>query len=81
MRETLWDQVHPILKGILGVIVAITIIPAIIIQIKSPRGFIGTFFETPRTDSLIKLELFEKEVCENGVFDEMERAANIIKMK
>lgn len=77
----IWGQLHPILKGILGVIAAITIIPAIIIQVKSPRGFIGTFFETPKTDSLIKLESFEKEVCgDNGVFDEMERATNIIKM-
>lgn len=77
----IWDQLHPILKGILGVIAAITIIPAIIIQVKSPRGFIGTFFEAPKANSLIKLELFEKEVCsDNGVFDEMERATNIIKM-
>lgn len=77
----IWDQLRPILKGILGVIAAITIIPAIIIQVKSSRGFIGTVFETPKTNSLIKLELFEKEACgDNGVFDEMERATNIIKM-
>lgn len=73
-----WDQLHPVLKGLPGVIAAITIIPAIVIEIISPRGFIGTFFKTQQPDSLVKLESFEKEVCgNNGVFDEIENAIKL----
>ncbi|MBL7479973.1 hypothetical protein [Legionella bononiensis] len=80
-HQGLWDQLHPILKGILGVIALITIIPAAIVQLQSPRGFVGTFFKTPKPDSLAKLESFEKDLSGmHNIFDDMAKPTQILNM-
>ncbi len=56
-----WGQLDPILKGILGFLAGITVIPGVIVQVKSQLGFWGTFF-SQKTNSLMKLEAFEKEI-------------------
>jgi hypothetical protein len=45
-----WDKLNPIIKGILGVLAALTILPAIIVQTTTKQGFAGTFFTTPETE-------------------------------
>lgn len=42
----LWSKLHPFIKDILGVIAALTVIPALIIEGNSPHGFRKTFFST-----------------------------------
>jgi hypothetical protein len=43
-ESSLWEKLHPIIKGILGVFAALFIIPAVIVQVTAPRGYWGTFF-------------------------------------
>lgn len=45
LHRSAWKQVHPILREILGVLAACTIIPALVVSAKSKHGFTGTFFE------------------------------------
>jgi hypothetical protein len=50
-HRELWYQIHPILRGILGVLAALTIFPALIVGVISQHGYAGTFFTTPETTS------------------------------
>lgn len=61
-HRSLLEQLHPVLKAILGVLAAITIIPAIVVEATSKHGYIGTFFNQYPTDSIDKLNTFEAEV-------------------
>jgi hypothetical protein len=57
-----WSEVPAILKKFLGVLAALTIIPALIVQSKSTHGYYQTFFgENLKTRSLKFLE----ENCSN----------------
>jgi endonuclease/exonuclease/phosphatase family metal-dependent hydrolase len=42
----IWSKMSPIFKGFLGLLAAISILPAILTEIYSPHGFISTFFST-----------------------------------
>lgn len=44
-----WHALHPILKGFLGLLAALTIIPAIVVQVVADHGYKGTFFNQPPT--------------------------------
>ncbi|MCR9191542.1 MAG: hypothetical protein NXI01_02655 [Gammaproteobacteria bacterium] len=52
----LWRNLHPIIKGILGILAILTIIPAIMVQLFSKDGFVGTFFKTAPSESTKKFE-------------------------
>lgn len=57
-----WHQINLILRAILGVLSGLTIIPGIMIAVGARHGYIGTFFKTPKTNSVEKLELFEQNL-------------------
>ncbi len=57
-----WHKVPLILRRILGVLAALTIIPWIVVAAGVTQGYIGTFFKTPKTESEEKLELFKKKI-------------------
>ncbi len=44
-----WHALHPILKGFLGLLAALTIIPAIVVQVVTDHRYKGTFFKQPPT--------------------------------
>ncbi|WP_115703776.1 hypothetical protein [Legionella sainthelensi] len=69
-HRDLWHTIHPILKGILGVVAALTVIPALLVA-TTKTGYINTFFKTPETASSKKLNQI-KEMLES-VEDEMEQ--------
>ncbi|MFJ1269863.1 hypothetical protein ACD661_14975 [Legionella lytica] len=50
-HRELWYQIHPILRGILGVLAALAIVPALIVSVTSKHGYAGTFFTLPETTS------------------------------
>jgi hypothetical protein len=60
-----WHQLHPLIKGFLGVLATLTMIPALIIAAKSQHGYVHTFFNTPPTDSSKSLEEFKKGLPED----------------
>ena len=51
-----WDSLDPIIRGILGVIATLTVLPALIVACTAKRGYLHTFFGTQPTDSAQKLE-------------------------
>jgi hypothetical protein len=55
----LWGQLHPILKGFLGII---AVIPGLIASAFSKFEYTNTFFASPPTDSAKKLHNFEKSL-------------------
>ncbi|MCP0913522.1 hypothetical protein NKV53_03960 [Legionella sp. 27cVA30] len=54
-----WFALNPILRGILGILAAILVLPAIVIEVGSQRGFTGTFFSTPK----LKLNDFKQDLA------------------
>jgi hypothetical protein len=55
-----WYQVNPIIRNILGILAAMTMLPALIIQATSKHGYIHTFFAKPATEDS-KLAEFKKQ--------------------
>lgn len=47
----IWRNLHPIIKGFLGILAALLVIPAILVEAYSKHGYIGTFFKKPHTES------------------------------
>jgi len=45
----IWGKIHPIFQAIIGVIAAITLIPAFLVQMNTQYGFKKTFFQYPPT--------------------------------
>lgn len=62
-----WHQIHPVLRGILGVIAALTIIPAFVVEVTTKQGYVQTFFATPKTNLAIKFSKIKEK------FDEEEK--------
>lgn len=60
------NNIHPILKAILGVFAAILVIPAAVVVFSSSHGYQQTFFGSPPTRSTEKLEEFATEM--NALF-------------
>ena len=63
-HPSIWFKINPIIRGILGVLSAITVIPALIIGSKykyGVSGFSSTFFKTPKhdpNDTLAAVDLY-----------------------
>ncbi|MBA2649137.1 MAG: hypothetical protein H0U75_05950 [Legionella sp.] len=55
-----WNELHPILKRLLGILALLTVIPALMVSVKSTHGFTKTFFGYCQTDSSDRLHDFEK---------------------
>jgi hypothetical protein len=57
-----WHALHPMLKGLLGILAGITIIPALVVQLISTHGYTATFFSCDtKTDASIKLQSFKEK--------------------
>lgn len=65
-HRDVWNQIHPVIRGLLGVLAALTVIPGLVVAITSKQGYIPTFFSTPETNSQQKLSAFKKD------FDKLE---------
>ena len=50
-----WHLLSPIFRGILGVLAAMAVIPALIVEYQSTHGFIQTFFVKPKTETSQKM--------------------------
>ncbi|CAM2926643.1 hypothetical protein [Legionella worsleiensis] len=61
-ESDLWSAIHPVLKGILGVLAAITLIPALVTAAVTKNGFVGTFFNSPEPVSTKKLSEIEADL-------------------
>lgn len=59
-----WHRVSPILRGILGILAAIAVIPALIVHVKSQHGYVQTFFSTPSTVTSEKITAITKKYFE-----------------
>lgn len=77
--ENAWyNDLNPIFKGLIscckalvGIIAGVTVVPALLTEKYSQRGYLATFFQT-KPDSLHELELFEKGVCgKEGIIHSM----------
>ncbi|KTD50944.1 hypothetical protein [Legionella quateirensis] len=55
-----WNEINPILRGILGIVALLTFIPALIVAMKSRHGYFNTFFSKLQTDSFEQLQSFER---------------------
>jgi hypothetical protein len=72
-RGAWWDdsgllgKLLTVCKAVLGVIAAITIIPAVIIEDHTKHGFVHTFFTKPKTDSEVSLGAVKAKVVEQGI--------------
>lgn len=60
-----WHTVHPILRGIVGLLAAITLIPALMVEKNSKHGFVQTFFAKPETDTKQKVSYFRRKFKEH----------------
>lgn len=56
-----WHGYPLFVRAILGIIAAITVIPAIVVQATTAKGYVGTFFKSYETDSVQKLQQFETD--------------------
>lgn len=53
-----WHSLNPILRWILGILAALTIVPALTVAVAGNQGYLGTCFHTPKTDAAEKLASF-----------------------
>ncbi|CDZ76987.1 hypothetical protein BN59_01266 [Legionella massiliensis] len=75
-----YSELHPFFQGLIdccralvGIVSALTVIPAVLVEVYAPHGFLGTFFQRLKTDSLKKLESFEHNILDDeGVMRELE---------
>ncbi|MBL7562431.1 hypothetical protein [Legionella bononiensis] len=59
------------LKGIMGVIAALTVIPALVVEATTKKGYTGTFFSTPETASAKAFKPVEEGLLQQE--DEIEK--------
>ena len=71
MVGKIWKGIRTILKGIIGVIALLAVIPYFAMERKSKHSFRNTFFANSKTDSSEKLATFEKGA--KTVIDELEK--------
>ncbi len=77
-----WGQLNPIVKGFLGVLALLTVLPAFIVAVASTHGYRETFFGDPPTDAAKKLQVFKDVVsgikddpANKGLLDDIEKAS------
>lgn len=56
-----------LLNGLLGVIAALTVIPALIIEATSNKGYAGTFFTSPETESAKAFKYVKRALIDQGI--------------
>ena len=72
-----WHLVNPIIRGIIGVLAAIAVLPALIVTIKSKHGYKGTFFATPETTTSAKVQKVKARFTQQKAkFDDKENTLN-----
>lgn len=57
-----WHGLPLFLRAVLGFIAAITIVPAVIVALATPKGYAGTFFKCSETDSAQRLTEMQGDV-------------------
>jgi hypothetical protein len=57
-----WYQLAPLLRSFLGLLAGITLIPALAVELFTHKGYVGTFFQTPKTRSEVALHGFEEDI-------------------
>jgi hypothetical protein len=57
-----WHQVNSTLRKFLGFLAIVTVVPAIVVELSTRHGYLGTFFESPKTDALEKIESFMENI-------------------
>jgi len=71
----IWRNLNPIIKGILGVLAVLLVLPAIIVHNASTHGFTGTFFKTPKTEVTEEFEKKKLDVHPKDDFSENDTPA------
>ncbi|MBA3535549.1 MAG: hypothetical protein H0T84_02900 [Tatlockia sp.] len=59
-----WHQINPIIRAIVGVLAAITVVPALVVMLKSKSGFFQTFFATSKPDTMQIAEELKSKIEE-----------------
>lgn len=60
-----WHMLHPIIKGFVGFLAAISVFPALYILKKSGvQGYVNTFFKTPDTATLVEFKVLKESIVE-----------------
>lgn len=60
----IWYQINPILRGILGVIATLAIVPMIAVAAASKHGYFNTFFSKPKTNTEKEFKILKDELEE-----------------
>lgn len=68
-HRSAWDEVHPIIKAILGVLAALTMIPALVVTAVAPNGYSGVFFSR---DTQLKQQIAAITTTVNETGERME---------
>jgi ankyrin repeat protein len=61
----IWYQIHPIIRAVLGVVAALTIIPSLMVSLFVKNGYGLTFFATPKTNSELALAELQNNMREH----------------
>lgn len=56
-----------VLNGLLGIIAALTVIPALIVEVSTNKGYAGTFFSAPQPESAKAFQSVKKSLIEQGL--------------
>ncbi|WP_298622757.1 hypothetical protein [uncultured Legionella sp.] len=59
-----------VLNGLLGLLAALTVLPALIIEASTDKGYVGTFFSLPETQSAKAFQSVKRGLVEQGVNSE-----------
>lgn len=57
-----WHTWNKTARALLGILAVITVLPALVIQLNNTNGYVGTFFDSPKTDASKKAEAFVKGI-------------------
>jgi hypothetical protein len=56
-----------VLNGLLGIIAALTVLPALIVEVSTNKGYAGTFFSAPQPESAKAFQSVKKGLIEQGL--------------
>jgi small GTP-binding protein len=57
-----WHKINVVLRGFLGALATLTVLPALIVACGTKTGYVGTFFSTPKTASEKELDDLEAKL-------------------
>lgn len=61
-HRSVWNQIWPLVRGILGVIATLLVLPGLVVAATSKQSYRDTFFATPETESSKKLAVVKGEL-------------------